>query len=424
MTPTLASLHDFSDQDLLSQLERAIQCQRQATAQVIALLMEVDARKLYAQQSCSSLFTYCVKVLHFSEHAAYLRIEGARAAKRFPTILERLTEGTLHLTAVSLLAPHLTAANHKEMLDAARHKSKREVEELVARVRPQSDVPAMVRRLPAFQPSAMVQTTLEGGAQPLVAGASAAPAAVAAPRAQPAAIRPLAPERFKVQFTVDRGTYDKLRQAQDLLRHSIPNGDPAVIFDRALTLLIAELSKTKFAETERPRSCRTAMPGSRHVPARVRREVWRRDEAQCAFRGERGRCAETGFLEFHHVVPYAQGGAATPDNIELRCRAHNVYDAEQQSAHGTSSFWVRESRADYCVQARLGPDRVHDNFALQRPEKRNRHAIRRPVVDRRAKSRDLRPHDPRESQRSSLEDGCHGVGNGLARPRIRRALQC
>ena len=36
---------------------------------------------------------------------------------------------------------------------------------------------------------------------------------------------------------------------------------------------------------------------------------------------------ETAFLEFHHVVPYADGGAATVANIELRCRAHNQYEA-------------------------------------------------------------------------------------------------
>ena len=51
-------------------------------------------------------------------------------------------------------------------------------------------------------------------------------------------VRPLAPERDKVQFTVSRETYEKLRRAQDLLRHAIPNGDPAAIFDRALTPLL------------------------------------------------------------------------------------------------------------------------------------------------------------------------------------------
>ena len=127
---------DLSDRDLLAEVQSAVACERHATARLIALLMEVDSRKLYAPEGCSSLFTYCVQRLHLSEHAAYLRIEAARLARRFPMILDRLSDGSLHLTAVSLLGPHLTAANHLELLDSARHVSKRDVELLIARLRP------------------------------------------------------------------------------------------------------------------------------------------------------------------------------------------------------------------------------------------------------------------------------------------------
>ena len=139
---------------------------------------------------------------------------------------------------------------------------------------------------------------------------------------KPPEIKPLAPERFKVQCTVSRDTYDKLRQAQDLLRHSIPTGDPAAIFDRALTLLLEDLLKPRFAATivhelvgaegsSAHDTCRP--PSSAKCGAAM--------AARCAFRGEQGRCRETGFLEFHHVVPYCQGGATTTANLELRCRA-------------------------------------------------------------------------------------------------------
>jgi hypothetical protein len=66
-------------------------------------------------------------------------------------------------------------------------------------------------------------------------------------------MKPLAPERYKIQFTVDRDTHDTLRRVQDLLRHTIPDGDPAAIFDKAITLLLKEISKTKHAATDRPR---------------------------------------------------------------------------------------------------------------------------------------------------------------------------
>ena len=132
-----------------------------------------------------------------------------------------------------------------------------------------------------------------------------------------------------MQFTVSRETHDKLRRAQDLLRHSIPTGDAAAIFNRALTILLADLERAKLAAAVQPRSARSAASGSRHVPAAVKREVWKRDGGQCAFVGTEGRCTERGFIEFHHVRPYADGGATVVENLELRCRAHNVYEAEQ-----------------------------------------------------------------------------------------------
>ena len=59
----------------------------------------------------------------------------------------------------------------------------------------------------------------------------------------------------------------------------------------------------------------------------MRRAVWTRDGGRCAFIGTEGRCTDTAFLEFHHVEPYAEGGASTVENLELRCRAHNGYQA-------------------------------------------------------------------------------------------------
>ena len=141
-------------------------------------------------------------------------------------------------------------------------------------------------------------------------------------------VTPLSPDRYKVQVTIGGETLEKLRRAKDLLRHAVPSGDEATILDRALTALLALLAQRKFAATERPRPAEGTAKGSRHIPAEVKRAVWRRDLGRCAFVGTSGRrCAERGFLEFHHVRPYAAGGEATVKNIQLRCRSHNGYEA-------------------------------------------------------------------------------------------------
>jgi hypothetical protein len=139
----------LSDAQLLNEMKRLASEERQATSRLIAVLGELDARRLYLGEGCSSLFTYCTQVLHLSEHAAYLRIEAARAARKWPGILNLLASGALHLTAIGQLAPHLTADNHERLLAAARHRTKREIEELVASLRPLPPVPSSVRKLPA-----------------------------------------------------------------------------------------------------------------------------------------------------------------------------------------------------------------------------------------------------------------------------------
>jgi 5-methylcytosine-specific restriction endonuclease McrA len=264
------------------------------------------------------------------------------------------------------------------VLETARHKGKREVEQLVAALHPRPDVPSMIRRLPAPKaPEARMQTVrlpvadapVEPASLPVLVsprvltpetGPTLVPAIPpVAPR--PAVVAALAPERYKVQFTVGRRTHDNLRRAQDLLRHSVPNGDPAEIFDRALTLLVEHLERTKLASAKRPRVPHALVTQSRHIPSAVKRAVWHRDAARCAFVGAEGRCAERGFLEFHHVVAYASGGAATVENIQVRCRSHNQYEAEE--VFGPRDLFVRErsprvslyfrSRAVHCERRAL-----------------------------------------------------------------------
>src|SRR3970040_320071 len=123
---TLASLTKLSNEELILQVKHLAPQERQATVTLIAHLAELDARRLYLAEGCSSLFTYCTQVLHLSEHAAYGRIEAARAARRVPVILERLEDGSVTLTTVGLLAGHLSEENHRELLDTARHQSKRQ----------------------------------------------------------------------------------------------------------------------------------------------------------------------------------------------------------------------------------------------------------------------------------------------------------
>jgi hypothetical protein len=258
----------------------------------------------------------------------------------------------MSLTSVRLLRRHLTTENHEAVIARACGRSRREIEALVAELAPQPDVPTSVRKLPNPSPTpipmpmAMPTTTpCEAATMETTIGTSPESApAIALPPLLPPTRRPIiqatSPERYRVQFTIGKESHDKLRRLQTLLRREIPDGDPGAIFDRALTLLLEKVEKAKRGRTARPRRRRPIRPGtdtdvrepglgSRHMPHEVKDAVSRRDADQCAYVSPVGkRCTERTFLEFHHVRAYAKGGRATVENISLRCRRHNQYEAE------------------------------------------------------------------------------------------------
>ncbi len=161
----------------------------------------------------------------------------------------------------------------------------------------------------------------------VTASGSSGPPPIPAP--PPPLVQPLSPDRYRITFTASGDTCELLELAQDLLRHTVASGDPAQIVGRALQVLVEDLVRRKFSVTQRPRASRGQADESRNVPAEVQRAVYIRDRGRCSFIGIGGRrCCERTFLEFHHLIPYAAGGRATVDNIALRCRAHNAYEAE------------------------------------------------------------------------------------------------
>ena len=142
-TNILVTASALSDQELLARLEVFAGKEREASAELVAHLAALDSRPaLYAAQGYGSLFSYCTQALRLSEDAACNRIEAARACRRSPLILDLLASGSLSLTSVRLLAPRLTVENHEPVLAKAMHKTRREIEALVAELAPRPDLPS------------------------------------------------------------------------------------------------------------------------------------------------------------------------------------------------------------------------------------------------------------------------------------------
>ena len=111
----------------------------------------------------------------------------------------------------------------------------------------------------------------------------------------------------------------------------IPSGNEGQVFVHALRALVSRLEKRKYGAADQPRAIsERSNQDPRHLPARVKRAVFARDRGRCTFVGSNGhRCEGRRFLEFDHVFEVARGGESTVENVRLRCRAHNQYEAEQ-----------------------------------------------------------------------------------------------
>ena len=363
-------LKALSDDELLSCLADLVRRSRCVEATLIAHVAEVDERRLYLRDA-PSMFAYCTQVLHLSEHEAYARITVARAARRLPVLLDMLRDGRLHASGIGKLVPHLTDENVDELLLRATQKSKRQIEELVAAIAPQSDVPVAVRKVPVRDAIRMWSELGPDrvpvlGEPPLVStGPAVGSSNVPCPRALPppatpaAAVTPLAPARYKVQFSAGADFRDKLERLQNLMR-----ADVTTAIEAAVTEKLARLEAKRFGLTGAPRKHldeTDTAPCSRYLPAAVRRHVRARDGDQCTFTLRSGhRCAERRNLEFHHREPYARGGTHDPENVHLMCRQHNAhvaeldYGKERMSRYRRQSDRVSERASEYAAYEGTG----------------------------------------------------------------------
>jgi hypothetical protein len=326
------TLNHLSDDELVASLHDLCVEVRRLDARVVAHLVEVEERRLHLKAACSSLFDFCVRRLGMSEGAAFRRITAARLVRRHPSLLGHIERGAVHLSTLVLLRDHFAASNVEELVAATSGKTKREVEELLARRAPRPDVPATLRRLPTPAVPASDGTPFERGPSPSDGTLfERGPSPSASPRSA-GRIEPLAEARHKLQLTIGTELREKLERATALLRHRNPSGDLATVLDHALDALLAKVEKERLGKTSRPRrttgAARATRPG--RVTAAVRREVFARDGEQCTYVDAAGsRCASCAFLELDHVESRALGGADDAANLLVTCRAHNRLHAEE-----------------------------------------------------------------------------------------------
>lgn len=367
---------------LVAQLRTLARRSHGVTADLLVLLAEVDARRLYLGEGYTSAFGFLTAGLGFSESAAYHRIESARAIRVYPQALAYVASGRLHLTGLVLVARAATAETIDALLELCAGRTKVDIERLLAeRAAAARAATRGPEAAPVVQPAPLFDfagggqvTPRPAAAPPTVTSPAPAGSAPARPAARPEPTSPAAPPSSMRPMSVRMTPRLRslLERTQALLGHTIPHGDTTDVLEHVLADFVGRAERRRFG-AKRPRKPAQASPSTEvtpvepaaatagdgstvdqpnsvpgpaaaaevkarpparsrpHIPAQTRRVVFERDAGQCTFVGTGGhRCGATRQLELHHIVPFALEGSDTPGNLTLHCARHNRFVAERE----------------------------------------------------------------------------------------------
>jgi hypothetical protein len=313
-TPSPKSL---SNAALLRNTQSLVAEERKLTTAILWHLHEIQVRRLYAEKGFGSLFEYAVQALGYSHAAAGRRIAAMRLLVDLPEIEPALQKGSLSLSILSTIQSFIqrkeepiSRSEKKELVLALQGKSRRECE----------------KHLIALDPIAATPQESE---------------------------RVVSPTQTEIRFVADDELIQKLKKIQSLDGHVQSNSSYLNLFHRLADLALkkldpmaqkkvtqrkSEITSTPPAELKTKPAPAEALKGTgldhlkktnpRYIPAALKREIWKRHQAQCSYQSADGkRCSSRYALEIDHIQPLALGGKSEASNLRLLCRKHNQQQA-------------------------------------------------------------------------------------------------
>ena len=324
-----ALLRKFDDKEFISQFEMTAGIEHGATIKMLHFINDLERRKAFLELGYSSVYDFCVRRIKYSSSQAGRRIQAARCCRRYPEFFGYLRNREVCIMTLAMIEGIITDDNHDEIVKRVRGASRRDVERLLAEYRTPAALRDRIRfvQLPVPQPRNIDAALLDRSAR----------------RATPEEWRDKIPaqENVFVQFLAD----DEFLKVFEEVRGLVTGGNMMTFADLMKTVLIEYRNRYSPAAKHERRAARKGANGpdshrwecknaqgepSRHVPDRVRGEVFVRDAGRCTFVGWNGvRCQCTRDLQIDHIRPFAAGGTHDASNLRLLCGAHNRLAAER-----------------------------------------------------------------------------------------------
>ncbi|MGZ3740628.1 MAG: HNH endonuclease [Bdellovibrionota bacterium] len=278
-------MKNLPDEKLLTEIQRVVKVERAAITEVLQYLAEVESRRLHLARGYSSLWEFATKFLGYSEGEAYARIQAMRLIREVPSAEEEIRTGKISLTVAADTKSAFARENKKRKAPLATEEKQKIFDEVKGKSKREAE--------------AVFQSHFGG---------------------------PRNDASEKLVIHASRETLAKIEELKGLYAHQNFEGDISKLFERMLDVSLKEAKKKR---TEEPARLvhKPSRPHSRHIPRRVRREVWRNANHECSFVDPlTGRkCGSKHALEVDHVQEWSRGGTHDPQNLRLLCSAHNKF---------------------------------------------------------------------------------------------------
>jgi beta-galactosidase beta subunit len=362
-----------TDSELISELKDLVAKERKLQVQILHYLRIIENRKIYLALGFPSLFAFLIEEIGYSEATTYRRIQAMRLIQDMPEVEEKLEKGTLSLSVASQFQGFLKKENHKRKLTQKPKLSPQEKKDLLIKVEgtsvkkceqklieinPELVIPKEKTK-PITQEKTLVQFTVnkelmrkierlkhltshqnpEGKYEILMeklvenvlnkldpnrseqrrnkSGKENSPTTQKAPSPGPVRNK----QENSVHWTEANCALASPKRASikwgERLQDSRPNRPNQSV-----------PSPQPLSPWEREKT--STLKVNRYIPSKLRDQIWVRDQGRCQFKNSKTKkiCGSKDFLEIDHKYPFGLGGEHQEDNLQLRCKAHNQYQAQ------------------------------------------------------------------------------------------------
>lgn len=274
---------------------------KQAEADLISVLQEVDHAKVFLMLGYTSLFNYCVQALGLSEGVAYNFVTVARKAREVPVLQSAIQNGSLSVSKARKIAPVLTLANQEEWVEKAKALSTRKIEEEVARVAPREATPERMKFV--------------------------------------------SENRLELRMGISKALQEKLKRVQDLEAQRTGRAvSVEETLDALLNVYLEAKDPVKRAARVLKRKVNADAPVTGQVkrletsenrepiPAAIRHQIQLRDGGRCSHVDPNGSlCENRRWLDVHHVLERSQGGGNDLENLVTLCAPHHKMEHDRRN---------------------------------------------------------------------------------------------